>query len=292
MSERELPAELAALDEQMRAADDAKFEVVEEAAPERPEPEGVEASDDAAEAGQAVERAEKPKMVPHGAFHEARERRKEAEAALAQERAAKAELERRLAEIEAKINPPAKEPEWVDPVTDPDGYRKWDEHRAGKITAMEREAREKAERDEMTNRLAREEQTFAAETPDYFDAVNYVMEARSRELALLTDDQAAIKNAVAQEAQALVRTALSAGRSPARVIYDIAKTRGYAPKVADAGEEQKLSALAKAQEQTATVSRASGGEAPAKITARQLADMSRRELAKLSDEDFARVMGG
>ena len=139
-------------------------------APEQPAQEPQEAISKPAEGEPEFtsQRAqEKPPegYVPHQAMHAERAKRKELEKKLA-------EIEARLAEKEKPADP---EPQFVDPLEDPDGFRKYTEHqekrRQEAIDQFLKQNKAEREREALVQEAGRLEQEFMAKTPDYMDAV-------------------------------------------------------------------------------------------------------------------------
>lgn len=241
--------------------------------------------------------------VPHGALHEERERRKQAEQQLA-------EFKARLEALEKAAQPAEpQKPARPDPILDPDAFGEWLEAQiaeakkpAAALTEQQQQARVHQQRAEAATR---HEQEFAAANPDYGDAVKQLHGQRVAELKAMgwsdrrTLDQAGnvvpsqIEQIIGSEANAIFDNAMRLGRNPAEVLYDMAKLRGWKskPAVADA---ERITATAKAQENVATLATASGEAQEGGLTLKQLSEMSEEELADLKKRDpkkYARAMG-
>lgn len=276
---------------EMKAADEAPVEeapaedeaasqeAVEPAeAEEKPEPEAK--TEDAAKPPEGY--------VPHQAMHAERLRRQEAE--------------RRLKEIEERLKAdekPKEEEQIPDPVVDPEKWAAYQRETTGRsqqeIQRLRQEIEQERYQRQVFNAVTMGEQRVKAEKPDYDTAISHLMEARKRELAYFTDDQDAINNQIRQDLWGVSTAAIEKGLNPAEVLYNIAHQRGYQPPEADTGTPDaasRVTAAAKAQEATASLSQASGGPQSGRLTADQLAAMPEKDFAKLSDDDIRKAMGG
>jgi len=233
-------------------------------------------------------RTDKPPegFVPHQAMHAERMRRQE--------------LERKIAELEEKIAPPEPKdeaPKYVDPLEDPEGFRKYDEHRRKEESERwekfqaQQEAQSKAR--QRFSEASRLEAEFAAQTPDYQEAARFLHDTRLNELASQGYGQQEIKAQIARDANALFDAAQAAGMNPAQLLYYRAQQAGYAKEQNQQppDERAKLEAEAKAQRQTQGLGQSAGAQS-GKLTADQLAQMSEKELAKVPEEEIQRLFGG
>lgn len=255
------------------------------------------------------------KFVPHGAFHKERERRKATEAELQTYREKMARADERLSVLNEIISTgespvaqqqakPAEEAAPPDPEVDIFGYVKW---QAEKIKQLETEHQTQARQRENA-RLATEVQSFyrndamafVKETPDFADAYQYVAQSYAQELRAkgLNDQQ--IQAQLMAEESAIAYQSMVQKQSPSKVIYEMAKARGWTPKGAapsngQPAAQQKIANIQQAQKVTATLSGAgsSGGEG---LTAEALANMSEEEFAavsaKLGKNKMRQLLGG
>ncbi len=76
-------------------------------------------------------------------------------------------------------------------------------------------------------RIATAESQFVQQTPDYYDALNYVRGLRAKELVLLGAPQDKIGPYIASEEMQLGVQAMNLGKHPAQVAYERAKVLGY-----------------------------------------------------------------
>lgn len=248
---------------------------LEAKAPEQDEPEPIEPKKQAPPEG----------YVPHGAMHAERTKRQE--------------LERKLAELEARLPKPEEEkpPQYVDPLEDPEGFRRYDEHQRkmaqDRLDQMEQSRQQAIQQRERVEEAARLEQEFAQKTTDYPDAVQHLHSARVQQLREAGFSDQEINQQVRQDAESVFDAAKQIGMNPAQLLYLRAQEYGYrkaAPGVPDEG--QKIEALASAQRNTQGLGNVGGGEQKGQLTIAQLAEMSEAELAKVPEEDIARLMGG
>lgn len=238
-----------------------------------------------------------PGMVPQGALHQERERRKAAELQMQQ-------FQAELAEIKAKLNPP---PEIVipDPVLDPKGFKEFQikqiMERAQERADAERRQMEAAQHQQVMARLNQDVQAFRATTPDYDTAFQHAVKVRQEELAFYGNAPEQIAAQLETDVQAIVAQAYSQGKNPAELFYAYAKMRGYsgpAPVAAAAPSPAvaQVQALAEAQKQTQSLAPAGGPASDGGMTLETLSRMSEADLAKMPkaqrDEMMRRVMGG
>jgi len=298
MSEEELtPEETQAMGE-MQA--DAPVDVKEpevtpekEAEQEEPKQEAAAAEEKAEEKGEfkSTRGDEKPPegFVPHQAMHAERENRKRVESELAELKAWKDAQEAKSAE---------QPPQWVDPLEDPEGHRRFSEYQAKALTdrldaqeAQTRQTNNQAARASQANQF---EQEFAAKTSDYQDAAQFMHNHRISELRAQGYGDAEIGQQISADANAIFDAAQSIGMNPAQMLYFRAQSAGYTKADKPAGDDAgaKIAKLSESQSQTQGMASAGGAEQSGKITAAQLAEMSEAELAKVSNEDIAAAMGG
>lgn len=235
-----------------------------------------------------------PGMVPQGALHQERERRKAAEAATQA-------LQDRLAALEAKLNPP---PEIVipDPVLDPKGFKQFQidqiNQRAKEQADNERRQMEAQQHQQVMARLNQDVQAFRATTPDYDPAFQHAVKVRQEELAFYGNSPEQIAAQLETDVQAIVAQAYSQGKNPAELFYAYAKMRGYQTPVAPQPNPAvaQVAALAEAQKQTQSLAPAGGPANDGGMTLETLSRMSEADLAKMPkaqrDEVMRKAMGG
>jgi hypothetical protein len=237
-----------------------------------------------------------PGMVPQGALHQERERRKAAEQQFQA-------LQAKLAEIEARLNPPA-EIVVPDPILDPQGFKQFQidqiKQRAAERAEAERKAVETQQTQALLSRVNQDVAAFKAVAPDYDNAFNHAVQARRKELAFYGNSPEQVEAQMEVDVKAIVQQAYQQGRNPAELFYEYAKMRGYsAAPAAPAPQPQaaaQVTALAESQKQTQSLAPSGGPSSDGGITIEALSKMSEAELAAMPkakrDEAMRRVMGG
>lgn len=238
-----------------------------------------------------------PGMVPQGALHQERERRKETERQFQ-------ELQRQFAEIQAKLNPP---PEIVvpDPVLQPEAFKQFQidqiKQRAAEKAENDRRAQEQAQEQQIMARVNQDVMQFKATVPDYDPAFQHAVKVRREELAFYGNSPEQIDQQIEVDVRAIVTQAYTQGKNPGELFYSYAKMRGYSPAQAardpvPAQAAAQINALAEAQRQTQSMATAGGPSSDGGVTIETLAKMSEAQLAKMPkaerDAMMQKVMGG
>lgn len=207
------------------------------AAPEGDEDEDEqETPEQAAAKAAAAEQAARDKLAPE----ELEKRYSNTRTALAEERRARRELERRLEALESgqtrqQPQRQAEPEEEIDPDVDPLGALR---QMRAKIAAYESAARQAEQSDEerqqqerqfatVERALAEHEAEFREEQPDYDEAAKHYATARARELMSFGLAPAQIQPMLRKEFAELAATAINAKKNPAAVVYEMAKGRGF-----------------------------------------------------------------
>lgn len=267
-------------------------------------PEGGAAATEGAAAAEGHQA--EPRSVPLSHLMEERKTRQAAESALAEERRRSATLEERTNLILQRFAAPQPQapagptapaiPAFED---DPAGHILGQVRQQGAIlgelvqavTGRSRQDEAAAGVQQLTVRAAALEREFATANPDYDKASSHLFEMRRQELiAEGWTDPAEIQHMMANEATGLAHRAMSQGRNPAEVVYQLAKLRGYTAPVADtaannggtdaAASEAQLRTIAAGQQQSRSVGNLRGS-GPAPLTATGLAAMSEEEFAQM-----------
>lgn len=223
-------------------------------------------------------------FVPHQAMHAEREKRKAVEA--------------RLEALEKAMEKPAEAaPEYVDPLEDPEGFRKWAEYNRNgtqeRLDQQDRQFKQQQEHQQRVQELARSEAEFSAKTPDYPDALKHLEATRLAELQGMGYGQQEALAQMQKDAQGILQAAKSMNMNPAELAYFHAQRAGYkkVEVTPDPTEAEKMAALSKAQENTEGLN-SSGAPQSGQLTVKALSEMSEEELAAIPDADFKKVMGG
>ncbi len=133
------------------------------------------------------------------------------------------------------------------------------------------------------------EAEFAKKTPDYYEAVDYMRDKLARRFSVLGVPKDQIPTAVGRDLQQFGLRALRAGMNPAEKLFQLAKEEGYnGSRVADA---ERLSTIAKG----AAATRGARSSAPAsngELTLQDAGRLSYKELGKMSEAQWQKLMGG
>jgi hypothetical protein len=293
--------------------DEGEVVAVDEASGEEtlPEPEKkppvVEevAGDDIENRTEIHDRAEEPK-VPLGALDEQRhkynaerDKRKDAETE-------NAVLRDRLARLEAPA--PVAPEEVPDPVVDFDGWKVWyarqREADALPMRQMTEQMQLSRQQDGLRQFAAASEAEFSVKTPDYPKALDFLREAKAKELRRWGIAEEEIPARVNAAAEWIVSEAHSREKNAGEMAYGYALAYGYKADQSSGDANQamrevmaepagdKIERLAKAQKETQSTSNAGGSAREEEWTAERLAGLSDAEMAKVPDDVFRRVMGG
>lgn len=263
----------------------------------------------------AGERDEKGRFVPHQALHAEREEHKKTRAELAAISQKQAVLEDRWNTIlklkEAPAEAPAGPP---DPNEDIFAFSKW---QADQIKALSEKVEGREKQEEQARTVAEQEKAiwndwsqsataYAAEKADFSDAVKFLSDARTKQLAAFgaidpnfASEQGRL-NQINNELRQIVLTAKQAGQNPAAVVYEIAAAYGYAPSQPDPAKLElpgKLAQIDAAQNASRTLATPGGRSATEPLSAQAIADMSPAEFEtwmKSPDNSkrFQQIMGG
>jgi hypothetical protein len=253
-------------------------------------------------------------MVPHAALHEERERRKQVEQAMVEERRLRALTEERtnlllqsLARGGVPQQPAVQEIPTLD--KDPVGYLVGTLQRQGEViqalTQNEMQRNQFVQQSSGVMNLQQhaiaQEREFAAQNPDYQSALDHLMKARHADLVEVGCDAAERQQILTQEALAIAERGMRTNRNPAEIIYKLAQQRGY-KKAAEAalpdvgvapGAEAtaRIVNAAAAQQQNRSLSNARGS-AQVPLTAQRLAEMPEAEFAKMIGTPEGRALLG
>jgi len=290
------------------------------AAPQPPEPQG-EALADPAVQQESEPTQEKVQTVPYDALHKERQRAKEAY----QE---KQRLERELAELRGMVTalteqqkrPVETAPEPEEPEPDyeenPAAWMRWRteklEREQAKIAEQAAKIAEWRQQQEQTQQLQMQQAQvleayrmkaaeFAQQKPDFPNAYNHLVQSRARELmAFGIPQQQAYEQTRAEEVQ-LAALAMAQGINPAEAIYNLARERGWngqqqAPAAGNAGQASSNQAMPPPSRPSTTpptnIGKMPGAAGGHRLGLKELAKMSEEEFARVvSDEDFKKIMG-
>lgn len=232
-------------------ADEAAFEAARLAEEAEGEPVAEEAATEEEGERPPVD-WQKRAMDKEGLAAKERARRREAE------RKATA-LEDRLAKLEAKSTPKDEEEDLLaviaglrddddDPITDLAQVKKALKlFQAQQAQETEAEGKQRQEAEgirRLAATMAEAEADFAADHPDYTQAVEHFKKHRREEFEDMGYSGQALERELAQDFLGLVGRAVSGGRDPAEVVYNLAKKRGF--QSGKKAAEDKLKEIARA----------------------------------------------
>ena len=222
--------------------------------------------------------------IPPHVVQKERRKRQEAEARAA-------DLEDRLAKLEAAAAPKEPEPEPApappaDPVLDPEGFAA--QQQAERDTLLARvEANEQAQQQQQQYQqlaavVGADVQRARAEGPTYDSALEFARHSRASELRALhptaTDEQ--IQQQVYTDELSLAQSAVQQGQSPSERMIAWASARGFQSQPVAAPKAQIPPEEARARNQTL------GGKSGTKEPSNPLAKMGYDEIGELSDKEF------
>lgn len=177
----------------------------------------------------------------------AEKERHDFERAMREEREAKKQSERTLQSLLDRLESAQAETKKEEPVDrapvyeeDPAAYLKWQndqilEDRRREVAQREEEKKARSQSEEYQKWFTAIKQginQYAESTPDYNDAAKFLVESRIKELDIMgVRDKQEVMQTLKQEEFQVGAWALQRGISPGELIYNLAKTRGYAGKI-------------------------------------------------------------
>ncbi|WP_071000470.1 hypothetical protein [Methylobacterium sp. C1] len=262
------------------------------------------------------------RFVRHGAFHKEREARKTAQRQLSelQEKFARGDERLRiLSEAMQRPAAPAQPAAAAEPAKVPDpnedifGYAKYLEEQIQAIRTGQTQLTETQKKAEEDRRAADERNDVIgfyrqdlqrAVTADatISDAYQHLFSGRVAELQLVGMSEAEAVQTVREEEFNLAQTARQRGQSPAALIAALAKSRGFAPKAAEAAPAaapsetaaEKAARVEAGQKGPGMSLSAAGGSPAGEVTAEMLANMSDEEFSafqKANGRKLRQLMG-
>lgn len=214
------------------------------------------------------------KMVPHAALHQARMEIKEM-------KEWKAQQERILQEIQARMNPQAPPPE-VD--TQPVDYFLYENQQIKQsvqqvqqqLQEKQNQENERAQDANIRRELANIEAEFVSKTPDYMESAAYLKQQVANDLYNRGVSQEDLGRAVDEQMKAMVLQSANMGANPAEFAYNLAKSRGFKSKPSI--DTSKIASIQKGQVAAKSLSSATGSS-KGEITLEAMAEMSDADLA-------------
>ena len=244
-----------------------------------PEAEPEQQAEAPPESSEEAEPVGQDSTVPTAALNESRAQLRQTQAELAQMRDQMAKFEsirgelddlrgsKQAAEAENEFN------------TDPLGsLQKQMSALDEKITTQQETDRQNAVQEQQGQQLftsiASQVNEFKATVPDYDDALAHVLDTRKEELIAMGVPEQDAQSRISMEAQEIAMSAMRSGQNPGKVVYDLARVRGYAAKKTS----KKLATVEKGQKASSSLSGTSGQA--------EGADFSLSEIDSMSDEQF------
>jgi len=247
----------------------------------RAEPEETEPVESEAVVEEVEETEPEPvPTVPLQALNEARHQNRELKQKYSELESKVREMEALKAQVDewrkAQQNQQAQQEFSTDPLgviqKDIQGLKKQQDEVQQRATQREQEAQQ---RQALERAVTSQVKEFSERTPDYPDALNYMMENRARELQIMGASPDDIAAQLEIESTQIAQAALRSGMNPAEVVYNLAQTRGYAPKKPEKVQEKdKIVTLERGQKAAASLPRGSAEE------------MSFKDIERMSDEEF------
>jgi hypothetical protein len=244
-----------------------------------PEPEPEKEPEKAEEPAKEPEKEEDKRTVPLAALHEERDKRKELQGQMDR-------FKQDFVDLKESLKPKEPEPEPIDYNVDPIGATKQKLEALEKVTEETHKTNQEMQQFQEQQRIAtsikQHEDAFKAQTPDYDDAFNHIINLRTNELKIMGYNDQQIADTIAQGAFGIGVSALQQGKNPAQVLYEMAKNYGYKtpeaePEKKDTTAEKTIEELEKGQEATKKVG---AGEAPKE------GELTLAEIMKLDGDEF------
>lgn len=243
---------------------------------------------------------EKEKTVPVNVLAEERERRRIAEEKGRQLELNQARLDERLKLIDEKINPPAQPREIPDPDKDALGALKANTEEIKAFRDFQnRQVQERQQilyAQDVVSRASAQEAEFMKKNPDYGEASVFLKKSRAEEMAHLGMSPLQIQQTLTAEAMQLADSALKQGKDPAALVYDIAKSRGYAKAAAqNVTDAEKLARIAEGQRANTSLGNVNATPPKPAMSGKDLLAMDEDQfstwLDKLPAKDRSKFLG-
>ena len=235
------------------------------------------------------------KTVPLAALHQARAEMKELKA----QKERMEQLFQQLVQERQQTGRQQEQPQIPSLETDPVNHFAYKNQLLERQLAEERQHREQWQRDweqrqqqtiqeqQFRSHVARLENEFASNTPDYQDATNYLKQSIANDLEMRGVDPADIPAYINQQIHVMTVQAIQTGMNPAQLAYHMAQARGFRPPVKEQPQntqkqvtnEEKIANINKGQSAAKSLS-ATGGKGKPDLTLESLAEMDADDLEK------------
>lgn len=201
-----------------------------------------------AEAKPEIKEDKVEKVVPLAALHEERQKRKELQQQMQQDR----ERILRMEQVFQRMQQPEKE---TDPVKQ---LSEKTEKLEQKLTEQERGQEYQRYIQSLVTKYQASAEAFSKEQPDFGNAYKFLISQRQEEYVAAGYTREQAKQFVEQDEIAIVDKAYKDEVNPGERIYNIAKSRGYQKEVPKEKEEKTVEQIEKGLQANKTLSNASG----------------------------------
>lgn len=250
----------------------------------------------------APQDTQREKMVPHGALHEERERRKALEVEAKQLREDKARFEERARMLLELRNPQEQKAEDTGPPDidqDAREYVLWLGRQNQELNRTVQAQQQAQQQQDQVKRVMgwaqQQEAVYSQQTPDYTQASNFLRENRTAELRELGVPENDIPQVIQQDLMRIAHYAAQNGGNPAARIYAVAKARGFKPASSETAASEVAETVSRGQQLASVPSGGRDAGAGGAITAERFIRMSDTEFqawyAKASESQRRQVMG-
>ncbi len=257
---------------------------------EQPEGEAeAKADDEKAKEPLPPEELEKRYRDQQGATFAERQRRRELESKVERMEQTFQQIQQRMVQPQQ----PQAQQQPIDPKEDPIAFLEQLQRQQQEQAQMaqQRQAHEQQQqaRIEAVHRLGRDvadvEQDFVRSAPDYYEAIDHMINTRGSQLAAFgMRDPAEIQATIKAEVAQLTSTALQNGANPAEAAYNMAKQMGY--QRAQPQAAQRLDMARNGQRASKTMS-GGGRSAGGQMTLGDIANLEGKEFDAACDRLFA-----
>lgn len=246
------------------------------------------------------ERDEKGRFVPHQALHAEREEHKKTKAQLEEISRNQAVLNDRwntLLKLREEQVQQQQEQAPPDPDTDIFGFAKW---QADQLKALQEKVNNQETQTAQQQQIQQQEQaiwndwsqsaqSYAAEKPEFGDAVQWLSDFRGKQLQAMAmiDERFAspqgVNEQINAELRAIIIGAKQKGINPAEVVHQLAVQYGFKPQAKDPNNvalPDSLARVADAQNAAKTVGQISGRSGSDAMTPESIAAMSPDEFER------------
>lgn len=223
---------------------------------------------------------ETPQHVPLATFLETRNELK----------STRQQMDELQAQLDALQNPPEPIPDInEDPVGFLQKQGELTQEKIKELAAQMGQAQENQRANDARQYIDNIEKAFAAENPDYHEAIKHLQQTRAAQHAIIGIPPEHAQKAVNDELAWLTQNAIQSGKNPAAVAYALSQSMGWKGKEAQMTGRQSLKQLAKAQENASNLASMPGQTGTDELTIEAANQMSDAEFDKLSDADFERL---